>query len=55
MPSVDWYYHRPGCTTCGKSLAFLEKKNLEVKEQINAAKIRFEPKQRFSSCARRIG
>ena len=45
MPSVDWYYHRPGCTTCGKSQAFLEKKKLDVKEQVNAAKIRFEPKQ----------
>jgi len=45
MPSVDWYYHRPGCTTCGKSQAFLEKKKLEVKEQVNAGKIRFEPKQ----------
>jgi arsenate reductase-like glutaredoxin family protein len=43
MASVDWYYHRPGCTTCGKSQAFLEKKNLAVKEQVNAAKIRFEP------------
>jgi arsenate reductase-like glutaredoxin family protein len=41
--SVDWYYHRPGCTTCGKSQAFLEKKKLAIKEQVNAAKIRFEP------------
>ncbi|HXY35245.1 MAG TPA: ArsC family (seleno)protein [Planctomycetaceae bacterium] len=45
MASVDWYYHRPGCTTCGKSQAFLERKKLAVKEQVNAAKIRFEPKQ----------
>lgn len=55
MPSVDWYYHRPGCTTCGKSLAFLEKKKLAVKEQVNAAKIRFEPKQCSSWRVRRIG
>jgi arsenate reductase-like glutaredoxin family protein len=40
---VDWYYHRPGCTTCGKSQAFLERKKLVVKEQVNAAKVRFEP------------
>jgi arsenate reductase-like glutaredoxin family protein len=45
MASVDWYYHRPGCTTCGRSQAFLERKKLAVKEQVNAAKIRFDPKQ----------
>ncbi len=45
MASVDWYYHRPGCVTCGKSQAFLELKKLAIKEQVNAAKIRFEPKQ----------
>jgi arsenate reductase-like glutaredoxin family protein len=43
MASVDWYYHRPGCTTCGKSQAFLQRKKLAVKETVNAAKVRFEP------------
>jgi arsenate reductase-like glutaredoxin family protein len=43
MASVDWYYHRPGCTTCGKSQAFLAKRKLAVKETVNATKVRFEP------------
>jgi arsenate reductase-like glutaredoxin family protein len=43
MGSVDWYYHRPNCVTCGKSQAFLERRKLAVKETVNAAKIRFEP------------
>jgi arsenate reductase-like glutaredoxin family protein len=43
MASVDWYYHRPGCATCGKSQAFLERQKFAVKETVNAAKIRFEP------------
>ncbi|HEV8001340.1 MAG TPA: ArsC family (seleno)protein [Planctomycetaceae bacterium] len=43
MASVDWYYHRPGCITCGKSQAFLERRKFVVKETVNAAKVRFEP------------
>jgi arsenate reductase-like glutaredoxin family protein len=42
---VDWYYHRPGCTTCGKSQNFLNHRKIEVKETVNALKVRFEPKQ----------
>lgn len=40
---VDWYYHRPGCTTCGKSQTFLNRRQIDVKETVNAAKVRFEP------------
>jgi arsenate reductase-like glutaredoxin family protein len=43
MASVDWYYHRPNCMTCSKSQAFLERRKVDVKETVNAAKIRFEP------------
>ena len=43
MASVDLYYHRPGCITCGKSQAFLERRKFAVKETVNAAKVRFEP------------
>ena len=42
---VDWYYHRPGCVTCGKSQAFLQRNKIDVKETVNAVKVRFEPKQ----------
>ncbi len=42
---IDWYYHRPGCTTCGKSQSFLQRRKIEVKELVNAAKVRFEPRQ----------
>jgi arsenate reductase-like glutaredoxin family protein len=40
---VDWYYHRPNCTTCGKSQGFLNRRKIDVKETVNAAKVRFEP------------
>jgi arsenate reductase-like glutaredoxin family protein len=40
---VDWYYHRPGCITCGKSQSFLNRRKIDVKETVNAAKVRFEP------------
>jgi arsenate reductase-like glutaredoxin family protein len=43
--SVDWYYHRPNCTTCAKSQDFLNRRKFDVKETVNAAKVRFEPKE----------
>ena len=43
--SVDWYYHRPGCITCGKSQDFLKRRKVDVKETVNAVKVRFEPKE----------
>jgi arsenate reductase-like glutaredoxin family protein len=42
--TVDWYYHRPNCTTCAKSQEFLNRRQIGVKETVNAAKVRFEPK-----------
>ena|ERR1700685_2310275 len=45
MAKLDWYYHRPGCTTCGKSQDFLARKKIDVDETVNAAKVRFDPKQ----------
>lgn len=43
MSTVDWYYHRPGCATCGKSQSFLNRRKIGVKEMVNAAKVRYEP------------
>lgn len=46
MPvKIDWYYHRPGCVTCKRSLAYLEKVKAEVGEQVNAAKQKFNRRQ----------
>ena len=45
MTTVDWYYHRPGCTTCGKSQSFLNRRKIDVKETVNAAKVRFAPRE----------
>jgi arsenate reductase-like glutaredoxin family protein len=45
MTKVDWYYHRPGCTTCKRSQSFLERKQIEIKETVNATKTRFEPRE----------
>jgi arsenate reductase-like glutaredoxin family protein len=42
---IDWYYHRPGCATCKKSLGFLERHGLEPKETVNAAKVRYDPRE----------
>jgi arsenate reductase-like glutaredoxin family protein len=54
MSKVDWYYHRPGCTTCGKSQSFLNRQKIEVKETVNAVKVRFEPKEALA-VARQAG
>ena len=54
MSKVDWYYHRPGCTTCGKSQSFLNQQKIDVKETVNAAKVRFEPDEALA-VARQAG
>ena len=41
--TVDWYYHRKGCTTCGKMDAFLDQQGYAAKETINAAKQKIGP------------
>lgn len=38
MTKVDWSYHRNGCKTCGKTAAFLEERQIEVKQQEDARK-----------------
>ena len=43
--TVDWYYHRPNCMTCAKSQDFLNRGKFDVKETVNAANVRFEPKE----------
>jgi arsenate reductase-like glutaredoxin family protein len=34
--SIDWYYTRNGCKTCNKTNAYIEEKNLAVKEEMQA-------------------
>lgn len=34
--TVDWSYHRNGCKTCGKTVAFLESEAIPVTTQVNA-------------------
>jgi arsenate reductase-like glutaredoxin family protein len=36
--AVDWSYHRNGCQTCGKTVAFLEAEEIPVTTQVNAKK-----------------
>ncbi len=39
MPKkIDWSYHRPGCTTCGKTQKFLADAGLQATEEVNAKK-----------------
>jgi arsenate reductase-like glutaredoxin family protein len=40
--SVDWYYHRNSCTTCGKSQGFLAKNNIAPKDIVSANKIKIQ-------------
>ena len=40
---IDWYYHRNGCTTCGRSLDFIQDQGLEVVEQVDARRNRIAP------------
>lgn len=36
--SVDWSYHRNGCNTCGKTMAFLTEHAVPITTQVNAKK-----------------
>jgi arsenate reductase-like glutaredoxin family protein len=40
MSSLDWMYHRAGCTSCAKAQDFLDKRKIEAAEVVNAKKIR---------------
>ena len=39
MKQVDWSYHRNGCTTCGKTAAFLAERQIAVAAQDDARKV----------------
>ncbi len=47
-------YEYKNCTTCKKSEGFLQRKKIEIGEQVNAAKIRFEPAEALE-IARKAG
>ncbi|MFN4259196.1 MAG: ArsC family (seleno)protein [Gemmataceae bacterium] len=38
--SIDWLYHRKGCTSCKKAQGFLEENTVAVKEHADATKDR---------------
>lgn len=40
MSKIDWSYHRPGCTTCKRTQAYLTKNKVSVVEEVNATKSR---------------
>lgn len=35
---IDWSYHRPGCETCRKTAAWLERAGIRVASQVNCRK-----------------
>jgi arsenate reductase-like glutaredoxin family protein len=37
---IDWYYHRKNCATCARADAFLDAAGAEIREQVDARKIR---------------
>ncbi|HVN87782.1 MAG TPA: ArsC family (seleno)protein [Candidatus Binatia bacterium] len=39
--TVDWYYHRNGCTTCGRAQAYLARHRIEPEQVVDAKKTRF--------------
>ncbi|MBS0263147.1 MAG: hypothetical protein JSS02_14480 [Planctomycetes bacterium] len=41
--SIDWYYQRPGCKTCGKMDSLLEELSVSVKTAVNAKKVKMGP------------
>jgi len=44
MPAkVDWYYHRKGCVTCGRSQDYLADAKIQIAEQVDARKDRISP------------
>jgi arsenate reductase-like glutaredoxin family protein len=40
---VDWYYHRSGCTTCRRAMAFMTDHEIRIREQVIANKNRLGP------------
>jgi arsenate reductase-like glutaredoxin family protein len=40
---IDWYYHRNGCVTCGRSQAFLDQAGVTIAEQTIANKQKLSP------------
>jgi len=46
MPlKIDWYYHRNGCKTCGRSQDFLDQADVTIAEQTVANKNKLGPKE----------
>lgn len=39
--TIDWYYHRKGCTSCAKAEAFLSKHGLTAREVFDARKVKY--------------
>ena len=39
--TIDWYYHRKGCTSCAKADAFMAKHGLSARETVDARKTKF--------------
>ncbi len=41
MPrTIDWYYHRKGCTSCARADAFLQRRGLAAREVVDARKVK---------------
>ena len=38
--SIDWYYHRKGCATCARADAWLAKRGVAAREQVDARKVK---------------
>jgi arsenate reductase-like glutaredoxin family protein len=38
--TIDWYYHRKGCTSCAKADAFLARRRMAAREQVDARKVK---------------
>jgi|GEM_PF-5146232 len=34
--TIDWYYFRSGCKTCGKTESYIEQRGLEIVDSLNA-------------------
>lgn len=50
MPrTIEWYYHRNGCDSCGKMDALLGELGVPVKETVDAKKIKIGPEDVFDT------
>ncbi|MHC5210170.1 MAG: ArsC family (seleno)protein [Planctomycetota bacterium] len=38
--TIDWYYHRKSCTSCAKADAFMARRRLTAREQVDARKVK---------------